>query len=201
MLMKTADPTGTTKIVRIRVMAVVGVGMVTKSVRFRVADPEVMTVVKRVAVTAVRHVVVTVGSGKMAERAERVIRRMRMVPVVPDRAAIARRLRRTREDCDAEASRRRFVARVSVGIGLETRNLGRRRNGIATRKESRDQKCGHGARCATKSARHMEPPGFAPMRCLRHRTSMGHLAASAQIWDAFASDLLAATDRTDSACS
>jgi hypothetical protein len=47
----------------------------------------------------------------------------------------------------------------------------------------------------------MEPPGFAPMRCLRHRTSMGHLAASAQIWGAFASDLLAATDRTDSACS
>ncbi len=66
MLVKTADPTGTTKIVGMRVVAVVGVGMITKRVRSRIADPEVMTIVKRVAVTAVRRVVVPVGTMNMA---------------------------------------------------------------------------------------------------------------------------------------
>jgi hypothetical protein len=88
-LVKTVDPTGTTEIVGMRVVAVVGIGLIAKGVGFRVADPEVMTVVKCVAVTAVRRVFVTVGTLKMAERAERVIRRMRMIAVVPDGAGMA----------------------------------------------------------------------------------------------------------------
>jgi hypothetical protein len=56
--MEAADPTGTTKIVGVGVVPVIGVGAVTDCVWLRVADPEVMTVVKRVAMAAVRCVVV-----------------------------------------------------------------------------------------------------------------------------------------------
>ncbi len=115
MLVKAADPAGTTEIVGMRVVAVVGVALAVKGVRFRVSDPEVMAVVKRVAVTVVRRVVVTVGTVKPAERAERVIRGMRMVAVEPDGAVMAMRSRRTRVDRDPKGTGRRFVARVSVG--------------------------------------------------------------------------------------
>ena len=101
-MVKTADPTGSAEVVGMRVVAIVGVGMIAKGVRFRVADPEVMTVVKRVAVAAVRRVIVTVRTVKMAKLAERVIHGMRVVAVVPDGAVIAMRLWRAREDRDPE---------------------------------------------------------------------------------------------------
>jgi hypothetical protein len=116
-LVKAADPTGTTEIVGMRVVAVVGVVLVVEGVRFCISDPEVMAVVKRVAVTVVRHVVVTVGTVKTAERAERVIRGMRMVAVEPGGAVMAMRSRRTRVDRDPKGTRRRFVTRISLGSG------------------------------------------------------------------------------------
>lgn len=138
MLVKAADPAGTTKIVGMRVVAMVGVGCAANGVRLRVSDPEVMAVVKRVAVTLIWRVVVPVGTVKTAERAERVIRGMRMVVVVPDGADMAERSRRTRVDRDPEGTRRRFVAHVSLGSAPQTRSMWRRRSGVAT-----GQKC-HG---------------------------------------------------------
>jgi hypothetical protein len=68
-LVKTVDPAGTTEIVGMRMMVVVVVGRIAKRVRLRIADPEVMAVVKRVAVSVIRRVVVTVGAVAMAESA------------------------------------------------------------------------------------------------------------------------------------
>lgn len=171
MLVNTADPTGTTKIVGMRVVAVVGVGWTVNGVRLRVSDPEVMAVVKRVAVTVVWRVVVTVGIVKTAERAEHVIRGTRMISVVPDGAVMAKPSRCTRVDRDPKGTRRRFVARVSVGSGPRPRSVWRRRSGIATGQKCHDQQCAQGARCATESARHMEPSGFGPTRRSRQRAS------------------------------
>ncbi len=138
MLVKAADPAGTTKIVGMRVVAVVGVGWAANGVRLRVSDPEVMAVVKRVAVTLIWRVVVTVGTVKTAERAERVIRGMRMVVVVPDGADMAERSRRTRVDRDPKGTRRRFVAHVPLGSAPRTRSMWRRRSGVATGQECHD---------------------------------------------------------------
>jgi len=66
-LVKAVDPTGAAEIVGMRVVSLVGVGMFTRRIRFRIADPEVMAVVKRVAVALVRRVVVTMGTVKTAK--------------------------------------------------------------------------------------------------------------------------------------
>ncbi len=171
-LVKAADPAGTTEIVGMRVVAVVGVVLVVESVRFCISNPEIMAVVKRVAVTVVRHVVVTVGTVKTAERAERVIRGMRMVAVEPGGAVMAMRSRRTRVDRDPKGTRRRFVARVSVRSGARPIGMWRRRCGIATRQKRHDPQPGQGAGCATETAPHMEPPAFGPTRYSRRRASI-----------------------------
>jgi hypothetical protein len=131
-LVKTADPTITTEIVGMRVVPLVGVGMFTRRVRFRIADPEVMAVVEHVAVILIRRVVVMVGALKIAERAECRILGVRMITVVPNGTVRSRSSRSIREYRETKGTERRLVARVTIGSDPGRGSFGRRHGGIAT---------------------------------------------------------------------